>query len=117
MNWKQIGRLLRTLFLLRVPLFTLVLLAAIAPVGLFVAKTLLANLFDERVLQINTQGTLSPSVEWTAWNLFIVSFTAFLAAFTAVTVINSSNGSKRSGDHNSAGGSRLLSRRSRNRSG
>ena len=88
MNWKQIGQLLRTSFLLRVPLFTLLLLAAIAPVGLFVAKTLLANLFDERILHINTDGTLSTSVGWTAWNLFIISFAAFLAAFTAVAVIN-----------------------------
>jgi predicted acylesterase/phospholipase RssA len=87
-NWKQIGRLLRTLFLLRVPLFTLVLLAAITPIGLWVAKTLLGNLFDERILQINADGKLSTSVGWTAWNLFIISFAAFLAAFTAVAVIN-----------------------------
>jgi len=87
-SWKQIGRFLRTLFLLRVPLLTLLLLAAVAPTGLFAAKALLGNLFDERVFHINPAGSLSLSTGWTEWYLFSVAFTAFLAAFTAVAVIN-----------------------------
>jgi predicted acylesterase/phospholipase RssA len=90
-TWKQIGSLLRTLFLLRVPVFTLVFLAALPFVALFLAKTLLRNLFDERVFRV-TPGegffgiTLLPTR--TAWHLFSISFAAFLTAFTAVTVIN-----------------------------
>jgi hypothetical protein len=87
-NWTQIGRLLRTLFLLRVPLVTLVLLAAIAPVSLSVSKPLLGNLFDERVLNLELEKPPSLSTGWTAWYLLSVSFAAFLAAFTAVAVIN-----------------------------
>jgi len=83
-TWKQIGRLLRTLFLLRVPLLTLIFLAAFAPLAIYVAKTLLGNLFDVRVFHDH----LVLWQERTSWNLFVVSFSAFLAALTAVTVIN-----------------------------
>ncbi len=88
MNWKQIGRFLRTVFLLRVPLITLVLLASIGPFSLKKANSLLGNLFDQRVLALD--GDAMPHIRdgWTSWYLFNVSFAAFLAAFTAVAVIN-----------------------------
>ena len=88
MTWKQIGRMLRTVFLLRVPIFTLLFLAAFPFVALFLAKSLLGNLFDERVFQVTSSQELSLRHGWTAWHLFSISFTAFLTAFTAVTVIN-----------------------------
>lgn len=88
MTWKQLGRTLRTVFLLRVPVLTLLLLAGFAFVALFPAKTLLGNLFDERVFQLSPTGVLCLREGWTAWYLFSISFTAFLTAFTAVTVIN-----------------------------
>jgi hypothetical protein len=75
------------LFLLRVPLLTLVLLAAIAPVSLTQASALLGNLFDQRVLNFEG-GTPWVNPGWTSWYLFSVSFTAFLTGFTAVAVIN-----------------------------
>ena len=87
MNWQQIGRLLRTAFLLRVPLITLAVLALIAPVSLTAGNQLLGNLFDQRVLEF-WSGTPVVSSSWTARYLFSVSFAAFLAAFTAVAVIN-----------------------------
>ncbi len=71
MTWRLIGRTLRLAFLLRVPLFTLALLAAIGPVSL--KSNLLGNLLD--------QGTRE-------WYLFTVSFSAFLLAFTAITTLN-----------------------------
>ena len=71
MNWGLIGRGLRLVFLLRVPLFTLLVLAAVGPISL--STTLLGNLLD--------QGQ-------SGWYLFTVSFAAFLLAFTAVTTLN-----------------------------
>jgi hypothetical protein len=53
-------------------------------VAIFVANTLLGNFFDLRVFHehlVLWQGR-------TSWNLFVVSFSAFLASLTAVTVIN-----------------------------
>ena len=88
MTWKQIGRMVRTIFLLRVPIFTLLFLVAFPLLALSLAKSLLGNLFDERVLQVGAAGSLSLRPVWTGWHLFSVSFAAFLTAFTAVTVIN-----------------------------
>lgn len=87
MNWKQIGRFLRTLFLLRVAMITLVLIAALGPVSLFLADSLLGNLFDLRFVRLDAPGPTVQGAQ-TSWYLFIVSFTAFLAALAAVTVIN-----------------------------
>jgi len=66
----------------------LLFLGTFAFVGLIQAKTLLGNLFDERVFRLASEGSLSLSQGWTAWYLFSISFMAFLMAFTAVTVIN-----------------------------
>ena len=71
MSWRLIGRTLRLAFLLRVPLFTLFLLAAIGPVSL--KSSLLGNLLDQGV---------------SAWYLFTVSFSAFLLAFAAITTLD-----------------------------
>ena len=88
MNWSQIGKLLRTVFLLRVPLTTLLLLAIAGPVAFTVAETLLGNLFDVRVLQLGPSGVPSIALGRSAWYLFSVSLAAFLAALAAVTAIN-----------------------------
>src|SRR5215469_2304225 len=94
MNWKQVGRFVRTVFLLRVPLFTLAVLAALGPLAHTVAQNFLANLFDVRVLVDNPvsgadQGRLPPlRLGWSAWSLFAVSFAAFMLAWAAVSVIN-----------------------------
>jgi predicted acylesterase/phospholipase RssA len=88
MNWIQIGRLLRTSFLLRVPLITLALLAAAGPFALTFGKSLLGNLFDVRVVQLSSSGPLRVEQGRSAWYLFSVSLGAFLVALTAVTVIN-----------------------------
>jgi hypothetical protein len=87
-SWTQIGRLLRTLFLLRVPLITLALIAIVGPVSLTTSETLLGNLFDVRLVHLDASGSLSVLAGWSAWYLFVLSFAAFLAAITAVTVIN-----------------------------
>jgi predicted acylesterase/phospholipase RssA len=87
-NWTQIGRFLRTLFLLRVPLLTLALLAVAGPFALTYSKTLLGNLFDIRVVRLTTSGYPIVLAGRTAWNLFSVSLATFLTAFAAVTVIN-----------------------------
>jgi predicted acylesterase/phospholipase RssA len=79
MNWNQIGRALRTVFLLRVPLLTLVVLAGFGPFALVSAEKLLGNLFDLRV---------PGATVWTAWYLFSAAFAAFTLAWTAVAVIN-----------------------------
>jgi len=71
MNWGAIGKGLRLAYLLRVPLFFLLLLAAFGPFSLW--SNLLANLLDQA---------------GDGWYLFLVSFTAFLLAFTAVTTLN-----------------------------
>ena len=71
MTWRLIGRTLRLAFLLRVPLLTLALLAAIGPVSL--KSSLLGNLLDQGASE---------------WYLFTVSFSAFLLAFTAITTLN-----------------------------
>jgi predicted acylesterase/phospholipase RssA len=88
MNWTQIGRLLRTLFLLRVPLITLALLAGAGPLALTSEKTLLGNLFDVRVVLLSPSGPVGVEQGRSAWYLFSVSFAAFLVALTAVAVIN-----------------------------
>src|ERR1039458_4373747 len=90
MNWKQIGRFFRTAFLLRIPLITLLLLAALGPLSLFSFEKLLGNLFDLRVPNTSRiiGGTPGIHVVWTAWSLFTVSFVAFMLAWTAVSVIN-----------------------------
>jgi hypothetical protein len=76
MRWPLIGRMLRVAFLLRVPLFTSILLAALGPGAM--SNSLLSNLLD----QGNSSAGLS------AWYLFTVSFSAFMLAFTAVTNLN-----------------------------
>ena len=90
MNWKQIGRFIRTIFLLRVGLITLVVLAALGPIALFIFEKLLGNLFDLRVPSSTRTFNGFPVVDvaWTAWSLFTVSFAAFMLAWTAVSVIN-----------------------------
>jgi Patatin-like phospholipase len=76
MTWALLGRLLRLTFLLRVPLLTLGMLAALGPLAF--RSSLLGNLLD--------QGNNNPGLS--AWYLFSVSFSAFILAFTAVTNIN-----------------------------
>ena len=76
MRWPLIGRMLRIAYLLRVPVFTLMLLEALGTGALF--SSLLSNLLD----QGNSSGGLRD------WYLFTVSFSAFLLAFTAVTNLN-----------------------------
>ena len=49
MSGKQMGRLLRTLFLLRAPLIVLCVLAGLGPFALRQGEALLGNLFDLRV--------------------------------------------------------------------
>src|ERR1700690_2869928 len=90
MNWKQIGRFFRTAFLLRVPLITLFLLAALGPLSLTSFEKLLGNLFDLRVPNTSrlVEGFPSIHILWSAWSLFTVSFAAFMLAWTAVSVIN-----------------------------
>jgi predicted acylesterase/phospholipase RssA len=73
MTWQQFGRLLRVVFLLRVPLFLLIALAAFGPVSLTLLDELLGNLLD-----------LGPS----HWYMFLVSLASFLLAFAAIAVIN-----------------------------
>jgi predicted acylesterase/phospholipase RssA len=89
MNWKQIGRFLRTVVLLRVPLAALLLLATVGPVALFRLEKLLGNLFDVRVPPFNPMPE-GPAIDVfrTASHLFLVSFAAFMLAWTAVAVIN-----------------------------
>jgi hypothetical protein len=87
MTWEQIGRLLRVAFLLRIPLFILIILAAFGPISLTLLDELLGNLLD---LGSNP------------WYVFLVSFASFLLAFAAVSVINLvfSYGEDRLGDPN-----------------
>ena len=73
MSWQQFGRLLRVLFLVRVPLVTLFFLAAFGPFAIFVAEALLGNILD--------QGR-------NPWYFMAISFSAFLLAFTAIAAIN-----------------------------
>lgn len=74
MNWLLLGRALRLAFLLRVPLFMLLLLAALGPLAKWSsASDLLDNLLD--------QGTHP-------WDIFTVSFSAFLLAFTGIATLN-----------------------------
>jgi predicted acylesterase/phospholipase RssA len=87
-SWTQIGRLLRTSFLLRVPLMTLAILAAAGPFALIYSKSLLGNLFDVRAIRLDLSGAPTVLGGRSAWNLFIVSLAAFLTAIAAVTVIN-----------------------------
>ncbi len=78
MNWSLVGRSFRLCFLLRVPLLTLLVLAALGPVSqLTSASALLGNLFDAQ----NDSGAV-----W--YNVFALSFAAFLLAFTAITTLN-----------------------------
>jgi len=71
MSWSLIGRTLRLTFLLRVPLLTLILLTVLGPVAY--SSSMIGNLLDQEA-----NGSY----------LFLVSFSAFLLAFTAVTAIN-----------------------------
>jgi Patatin-like phospholipase len=87
-NWKQIGRFLRTVFLLRIPLATLVLLAAVGPIALTSGEKLLGNLLDARVVRFSETGIPVIDTGITAWYLFSISFAAFLTACTAIAVIN-----------------------------
>jgi hypothetical protein len=73
MSWQQFGRFLRIVFLLRVPLITLLLLGAFGPLALTVGEELLGNLLY--------QGR-------EPWHVVSVSFASFLLAFTAIAVIN-----------------------------
>lgn len=83
MNWTQIGRLLRTLFLLRVPLITLGLLAATRPFALTSGKTLLGNRFDVRVVRLSASVSVGVEHGRSAWYLFSVSSLALLVGLTA----------------------------------
>ncbi len=71
MNWRLIGSGLRLAYLLRVPLLTLFLLAGFGPISL--SSNLLGNLLDQ-------QGR--------GGYLCLVSFAAYMLAFTAVTTLN-----------------------------
>jgi Patatin-like phospholipase len=71
LSWRLIGRTLRLVFFLRVPLLTLLVLSALGPVAY--SSSFLSNLLD--------QGT-------NGWYLFTVSFAAFLLAFTALATLN-----------------------------
>lgn len=91
MSWKQIGRFLRTLFLLRVPLVALFVLAGLGPFALRQGEQLLGNLFDLRVVDLrhlDPSGNPTVIAGLSAWYLFAVSFAAFMLAWTAVSVIN-----------------------------
>ena len=78
MSWSLLGRSIRLGFFLRVPLLTLLLLAALGPISqLTSASALLGNLFDGQ----NDAGAV-----W--YNVFVISFAAFLLAFTAITTLN-----------------------------
>ena len=71
MNWQLVGRTLRLIFLLRVPLLTLFLLGSLGPISR--DNSLLDNLFD--------QGSHPLDVA-------MVSFAAFLLSFTAIATLN-----------------------------
>jgi hypothetical protein len=71
MSWKMIARGLRLAFLLRIPLAMLLLLAALGPAA--DSNSFTSNLLDQ---------------ERRPWFLFVVSFSAFLLAFTGVTALN-----------------------------
>lgn len=74
MNWKLFWRGLRLLFLLRAPLATLVLVAALGPLALRTSfSSLLGNLLDQSE---------------SGWGTFLVSMGAFLLAYAAVTTLN-----------------------------
>ena len=91
MSWKQIGRLLRTIFLLRVPLIALFVLAGLGPFALRQGEQLLGNLFDLRVVDpklLDPSGNPTLRIDLSAWYLFAVAFAAFMLAWTAVSVIN-----------------------------
>src|SRR6267154_1588268 len=71
MKWKLLGRALRIGFLLRIPLTTMALLAALGPIA--ANSSLLDNLLDLGARPLDA---------------FIVSFSAFLLAFTAISTVN-----------------------------
>ena len=73
MSWQHFGRCLRIVFLLRVPLATLLLLGAFGPLALTVGEELFGNLLY--------QGRKP-------WHIALVSFASFLLTFTAIAVIN-----------------------------
>jgi hypothetical protein len=78
MSWSLLGRGLRLAFYLRVPLLTMLLLAALGPISQWsAAHSLLGNLFDQQTDDLTV-----------GWNIFTVSFAAFLLGFTAVTTLN-----------------------------
>src|ERR1700722_868004 len=91
MSWRQIGRILRVTFLLRVPLITLAILAGLGPLALRQGAELLGNLFVLRVVNprlLASQGNPEVIAGLSAWYLFTVSLAAFMLAWTAVSVIN-----------------------------
>lgn len=73
MNWRFLWQLLRLSYLLRVPLFTILLLGALGPLALGPAASLLRNLLDQSEYCIGS---------------FLVSLGAFLLAYAAVTAIS-----------------------------
>jgi hypothetical protein len=88
MSWNQIGRLCRTVFLLRVPLIILLVLAGLGPFALGPGKEMLSNLFDLRVVILDPSAPRTINEPRTAWYLFTVAFAAFTLAWTAVAVIS-----------------------------
>jgi len=77
MNWKLIWRGMRVVFLLRVPLATLLLLTALGPIAL--RSSLLGNLLDQS----------ESGLAWfPGWGTFLISVGAFLLAYAAVTALN-----------------------------
>jgi hypothetical protein len=71
MHWNQVARTLRVVFFLRVPLVMLMVLAALGP--LINSTSMTSNLLDQ---------------EGKSLSLFLVSFAAFMLAFTTVTALN-----------------------------
>ena len=71
MKWNLLGRALRLGFLLRIPLIALALLASLGPIA--AGSSLLDNLLDLGTRPLDA---------------FIVSFSAFLLAFTAIATLN-----------------------------
>src|SRR5882672_10936975 len=71
MRWNLLGRALRLGFLLRIPLTTMLLLFILGPLA--ASNSLIDNLLD-----------LGPR----PLDAFIVSFSAFLLAFTAIATLN-----------------------------
>jgi hypothetical protein len=69
----RLGRLLRTIYLVRVPLIALAILCLLGPIALFIATSLLGNLLD--------QGRDERK-------LFAVCLVSFLASAVCLTCLN-----------------------------